>query len=233
MGTDAKTKSLEQQSDPFTFFVALCFACIVTTLAHGYFALAETQKMGPSMRIFRAMTLYVLPGLVSGFVWTRWGLLIGAGIGTAVRVLSLINLGFVAPYATEGTSFSFDRAVESVGSVPLSIALAIGTAVLAAGAGWAMAARGPDKRWYRWLRKLGMAVLFLGILLAAGAWIYGFLPLTDARGFEGEMQHITNSVAAVSPAVTTLVWAGLAMTTLALLLALSSGKADAEVNGSE
>lgn len=219
MAEQQESSSLQQQHDPFTFVVGMCFACIVMASAHGYFALGAGREMGPSMKVFAALSLYVLPGLAAGFVWARWwGLLIGAGIGAAVRVLSLINLGFILPFVEGGHPFSFDAAVEATSPVGLYLLAAVAAGVVAGAAGWALATGGPDRSWFRWLRKLGVGIQFLGFLLAAGAWLYGFLPLGGRRGFEGE--YMSGLVAKLHAPVTITLWVGLALTACALLLAL-------------
>jgi hypothetical protein len=223
MATEQPPKSLERQHDPFTFFVAICFTCIVTALAHGYFTLAAHQEMGQSMRIFRRAALYVLPGLAAGFVWPRWwGVLVGAGIGAAVRVLSLVNRGFIRPFVLGEASFSFDAAVQSTSPFLLYVAASVATGVAAAGAGWVLAIGGPDEKWwYHWLRKLGVGILFLGFILAGGAWLYGFLPLKDTRGLDDKMEYISGIAARLATPVTILLWAGMALTAVCLTIALA------------
>lgn len=224
MANDQNTKSLEQQHDPFTFVVGIFFACIVTALAHGYFALAAAQDMGPSTRFFRVLTLYVLPGFAAGFVWARWwGLLVGAGIGAAVRLLSLINLAFVVPYANGANEFSFDAAVGASSPFLLYLLASIFAALVAGAAGWALGSGGgAQHRWYGWLRKVGVGILFLGFILAGGAWLYGFLPLKKTQGFEDKMEYVSGIVAKLDAPVTLILWVGVGLTVCSLLIALGS-----------
>ena len=216
-------ESLEQQRDLFTFFIAICFTCLITAMAHGYFALSQHEAMGPSMAIFRTVCLYLLPGLVSGYVWLKWGLLIGPIIGAGVRVLSLINLGFVLPYVSGESTFSFEAAVDAVAPFSLHIGLSLAAGLLTAGIGWLLGTAGPRRNTvYRWADKAGIALLFLGFILAGGAWIYSFLPLKDTRGLEGKMQYAADIARTVHVPVTILIWAGLAVTAAVFIVGLGS-----------
>ncbi|MBS3763315.1 MAG: hypothetical protein KGZ25_08445, partial [Planctomycetes bacterium] len=117
MAEDHDVEKLEEQQDLFTVVIAVFFITIVAALGHGFFAMADRSTGTVGTVVPRVVALYVFPGLMCGYAYGMWGILVGAIVGGVVRMLSLINLGFIIPYfeITEEKhvymQFSFDKAL--------------------------------------------------------------------------------------------------------------------------
>jgi hypothetical protein len=227
MAEEHDFEKLEQQRDWFTFCAGIFFVCLIISMAHGFFDMGA-RGGSFSMKVFRFVSLFVLPGLLSGFVWHKWGILIGAGSGAAVRILSLFNLGFNIPFFAQGgeyVGFSFDRAVEDVAPFSLALLAAAAAGAVAAGAGYMLSVTPCSaQRWFRVLRKVAFGLFGLGFVAAAGIWMFEFLPFGESRDTKAKLEGSQKLIQTVDAYVLAVLWIAAALTVIGLLIAASGMK---------
>lgn len=227
-------EKLEEQRDAFTLVTSLIFVCLFTGLANGFFELGARRSV-PNMSLFRTLSLYVMPGLLCGFAWRKAGILLGAIVGAVVRLLSLVNLGFIMPYLNRTGRFSLRAAREELHGSLLALVIASAVAGAAAGAlGMAISASPlSQKRWFRWLRKAALALLTLGIVAAGLMAILTFFPMGKARLLTQKLERLEKWMAAADTPLAVVIWLGLALTAVCLLAALGSLRRKPPVPGED
>jgi len=191
-------EKLEEQRDLFTFVISLFFVCIISSVAHGFYGFAAIRlgNADPDipvniLKVFSVAALYVFPGLLSGFVWRKWGVVIGAVLGIGARLLSLINLGFLVPYAKGSMFYSFDDAVEAIPSLFVLLLGSAAAGLIAGAVGYSLREVGPWKpRCFRFARNAGLALVTSGFVAGGGLWLFGFLPYGKRRGLQTLLQRM-------------------------------------------
>jgi hypothetical protein len=212
-------ESLEEQRDWFTFFMALFFVCMLSTLAHGFMGFAALKAKGCFV-ILQYVALFVFPGLLSGFVWHKWGVVIGAGMSAAVRTLAVINFGFLVPYAAQQRCYSFEAAVKAMPNFLLVLLFAVVLGAATGAVGFMLAeARYGGSALLRWARKIGMAMLSLALVVAGGIWLFGFLPFGKKRGVDALLSRMEKICDFVDTPLSILACVGLGLVVLCTVIA--------------
>jgi hypothetical protein len=256
MSEDHDRQKLEEQTDIVNFVAGILFLCIVVWAAHGMSDMIARGMMargegGRTWKVFRFAALYVFPGLMAGFVWRKWGVLIGVGVAGVVRIVSVFSLKLTVAYQQavkayfdgegeaertmeaffkgmqEGkhkfAAVSFETAAETMGSFHGKVLLSIGAGVLFAMVGWLIVRnRFGEFSWYQLLRKIGPGLLAIPFVVAGGIWIGGIVHLR--HGAWKVCQWAATSLAHTRPYIGWVLWAGLAITAACgVLAALSYG----------
>ena len=220
MSEETTDRPPEQQRDIFTLVAVPVFICLVAAAAHGFFEygarLQRSDLAGRSMERLVLVALYVAPGLFCGVMWKRWGFIFGAAVGVAVRLLTLFNLGMIVPY------FDSQMAGTSMKAGWQQLPAFSSIALYSGGLGAVCALVGQvltrvevlKVRWFRWLNRAGLLCLTVGIVLAAGTWMFAFMPFGGSdrpRRIRGMLDGFKGMWDTMSLPVTALVWAGLAL----------------------
>jgi hypothetical protein len=166
------------QRDAFTMGVAFVFICMVALLADGFYEFGS-QRAGArgaiawSMRLQGFFVVYVLPGLLCGVTWRKWGFLLGAGAVMLIWLASLINHVMVAS--------NFEK-TEVVPNLMLSLALAGGVGAASGLLGQVLSkARLCAGKPLRLLNDLSLLLAGLTTIVAGGLWLWAFMPFGEGR----------------------------------------------------
>jgi len=210
----------EEQRDLFTFGVAMFFFCIISVLAHGFFGYVAMKRGGVHVA-FPYVAVYVFPGLLCGFVWRKWGVLIGAIMGVVVSLLSIINMGYLVPLKAGTPMYSSDMAAKALpGAFVLVFVVAPAvTGALAAAVGYIVAeARYGGRRLFRWLCRIGLVLLTLGFIVAGGVLLYSILPFGKLRGVQVLAARIDKVSGFLATPVAVVMLLGAALIVLCVLV---------------
>ena len=241
MSEQERFETLEQRQDYFTGVIALVFFCILSAFANGFFdygaRLAARDAVGGfvagSMRPLALGSLYVLPGLLCGLAWRRWGFLFGAGTAVAARLLTVVTLGMIVPYfGTPKGGFSFEAGFEELLLPGFLTVVAVSAAAGAVSGllGQVLCATPLSRRsGFLWARKLSSLALMLGFVGAAGGWVYSFLlrrrVMESATEEEGssvilKLDQFKGAFEKLDGPVVVVIWVSAAALLICLLLAL-------------
>jgi len=238
MSEQERFETLAQRQDYFTCLIALLFFCTLSAFANGFFdygaRLSVRDDMGGfvagSMRPLALGSLYVLPGLLCGLAWRKWGFLFGAGTAVAARLLTVVNLGMIVPYfGTPKGDFSFETGLEE-----LILTGFLGVVAVPAAAGAVsgllgqVLSRTPLSRrtGFRWARRLSSLALMLGFVGAAGGRVYSFPLRTRIIGGEDDtavllkLDRFRGAFDRLDGLVVVVIWLSASVLVICLLLAL-------------
>jgi hypothetical protein len=234
MANEHDYEKLEEQKDLFTFFAAIFFVCFLAAASNGFMEMGSRKATTGGMELLRVVGLYALPGLIGGFIWHYWGLLVGAGTGVAARIISLINLGLVVPYMGKtnqfAVGFSLDEAMQQLSPAGsfleglgdgflLRIGLAAGGGVVFGVLGCLLGQpRLKQYRWFRIPRNLGVGLLTLAYVAAGGIWMVSFLPFGTKRT-ETKMDRAEKLVQVADQYVVWVAVAGLVLVAILIVVA--------------
>jgi len=228
MAEELASEKVEQPRDVFTFVATVLFVCLFVGAANGVFELGA-RRVGGMMGTFRVVSLYVAPGLLCGFAWRKLGIVLGALTGAAVRLLSVVGLGFIMPYVKDPSSyvrFSMAAATAEVPHLLPMVLASAGAGVVAALLGAAIATTSAGEwGWFRALRKMGLGLLTLGFVAAGGMAFGAFVPWRQQFSLQAKLQRLERWITSLRLPLSIVITAGVVLCALCVLVALPNLRA--------